>query len=102
MSNVYANRVKALQELMKRENLSAFVVPTADIHFNEYLPECFAHRAFVSGFTGSAGVLIVLANAAHLFTDGRYWLQAEQELIGSGIVLEKQSSQHNFSNFLAR
>lgn len=100
MSNVYANRVKALQELMKRENLSAFVVPTADIHFNEYLPECFAHRAFVSGFTGSAGVLIVLANTAHLFTDGRYWLQAEQELIGSGIVLEKQSSQHNFSNFL--
>ena len=102
MQNVYASRVKALQELMRAANLNAFVVPTADIHFNEYLPECFAHRAFVSGFTGSAGTLVVLENSAHLFTDGRYWLQANSELKGSGIALEKQSREHSFVKFLAK
>ncbi len=102
MQNVYASRVKALQELMKAANLNAFVVLTADIHFSEYLPECFAHRAFVSGFTGSAGTLVVLENAAYLFTDGRYWLQAQGELKGSGIVLEKQSREHSFVNFLSK
>ena len=71
------SQVKALQELMKRANLNAFVIPTADIHASEYVPECFADRAFVSGFTGSAGTLVVLENAAHLFTDGRYHLLAQ-------------------------
>lgn len=100
--NIYAERVKPLQELMKRANLSAFVIPTADIHASEYVPKCFADRAFVSGFTGSAGVLVVLENSAHLFTDGRYWLQAEKELASSGIELEKQSPQHTYPKFLCQ
>lgn len=100
--SIYAKRVKALQELMKRANFSAFVVPTADIHANEYVPECFADRAFVSGFTGSAGVLVVLADSAHLFTDGRYWLQAQKELERSGIALEKQTREHTYPKFLCQ
>lgn len=100
--NIHAERIKALQTLMKRANLGAFVIPTADIHASEYVPECFADRAFVSGFTGSAGVLVVLAKSAHLFTDGRYYLQAQNELLGSGIELERQSPQHTYPKFLCK
>ncbi len=102
MANVYASRVKALQKLMKRAKLQAFIVPTADIHFDEYLPECFTHRAFMSGFTGSAGTLVVLENSAHLFTDGRYWLQAQSELKGTGVVLERQTPTHTYAEFLTQ
>lgn len=100
--SIHAERVKALQESIKRANFSAFVIPTADIHTSEYVPECFADRAFVSGFTGSAGVLVVLASSAHLFTDGRYWLQAQKELERSGIVLEKQTREHTYPKFLCQ
>lgn len=96
------SQVKALQELMKRANLNAFVIPTADIHASEYVPKCFADRAFVSGFTGSAGTLVVLENTAHLFTDGRYHLQAQKELARSGITLQKQSPQHTYPKFLCQ
>lgn len=100
--NIYATRIKTLQELMKKANLNAFIVPSADVHFNEYLPKCFTDRAFMSGFTGSAGTLIVLENEAHLFTDGRYWLQAQKELTGSLIKLQKQSLEHNYPKFLSQ
>lgn len=100
--NIYATRIKTLQELMKKANLNAFIVPSADIHFNEYLPKCFTDRAFMSGFTGSAGTLIVLENEAHLFTDGRYWLQAQKELTGSLIKLQKQSLEHSYPKFLSQ
>lgn len=100
--NIYAARIKTLQELMKKANLNAFIVPSADVHFNEYLPKCFTDRAFMSGFTGSAGTLIVLENEAHLFTDGRYWLQAQKELTGSLIKLQKQSLEHSYPKFLSQ
>lgn len=100
--NIYATRIKTLQELMKKANLNAFIVPSADVHFNEYLPKCFTDRAFMSGFTGSAGTLIVLENEAHLFTDGRYWLQAQKELTGSLIKLQKQSLEHSYPKFLSQ
>lgn len=98
--SIYDERIKTLQGLMKKANLSAFIMPSADIHFNEYLPECFMDRAFMSGFTGSAGTLIVLENEAHLFTDGRYWLQAEKELSQSAITLQKQTKEHTYPKFL--
>lgn len=100
--SIYDERIKRLQGLMKKANLSAFIVPSADIHFNEYLPECFMDRAFMSGFTGSAGTLIVLENKAHLFTDGRYWLQAEKELSQSAISLQKQTKEHTYPKFLSQ
>ena len=100
--NIYAGRIKTLQDLMKKHHLDAFIILSTDIHGNEYLPKCFAHRAFISGFTGSAGTLVVLKNSAHLFTDGRYWLQAQKELLGSDITLQKQSSQHTYPKFLSK
>ena len=95
-ANVFAGRVESLQRLMKSRNLRAFIVPSNDIHNNEYLPECFKDRAFMSGFSGSAGTLVVREKSAHLFTDGRYKIQAKIELKGSGIALEKDTDYVRF------
>lgn len=76
-----------LRQLMQKKGLSAYLVPSTDAHDSEYLPECFRRRAYMSGFTGSAGDLLVLSNKAGLWTDGRYFLQAAQQLKGSGIKL---------------
>lgn len=73
-------RLARVRELMRREGLDAWVVPTADPHQSEYVPTCWRRREWISGFTGSAGTAIVLAERAVLFTDSRYWLQAAQEL----------------------
>lgn len=89
--NIFAKRIKSLQKLMRAQNLRAFIVPSNDIHSNEYLPECFKDRAFMSGFSGSSGTLVVCENSAHLFTDGRYKIQAKNELKGSKIALEKDA-----------
>ena len=96
-ANVFAKRVESLQKLISARNLRAFIVPSNDIHNNEYLPECFKDRAFMSGFSGSAGTLVVCEKSAHLFTDGRYKIQAKIELKGSGIALEKDA---DFARFL--
>jgi len=74
---------------MKRQGIDACVVPSADPHMSEYLPARWMGREWLSGFKGSAGTLIVTANFAGLWTDGRYWSQAENELSGSGIELMK-------------
>jgi len=84
-----AEKVKALRALMKKQKLGAYYVPSADPHLSEYLPECWKRRAWLSGFTGSAGDLLVGARKAGLWTDGRYFLQAEMQLEGSGIDLMK-------------
>ncbi|KZO98526.1 Creatinase/aminopeptidase [Calocera viscosa TUFC12733] len=75
-------RLRVLREFMKRpeNNVQAYVVPSEDQHASEYLADCDARRAFISGFTGSAGCAVVTLDTAHLFTDGRYFLQAEQQL----------------------
>ncbi|TKX28675.1 Xaa-Pro aminopeptidase [Campylobacter sp. MIT 12-5580] len=100
--SIYASRIKALQTSMKKEKISAFVVLSSDIHFNEYLPACAKQRAFLSGFTGSAGTLVVLENEALLFADGRYHLQALKELEGSGIRLEKLSPTNSYISYLSK
>ena len=82
-------KVAALRKLMKRARVDAYYVPSADPHQSEYLPEDWKHRAWLSGFTGSMGELLVGARKAGLWTDGRYFLQACQELTGSGIDLMK-------------
>lgn len=84
------DRVEALREQMRAKGLSAYIVPSTDPHLSEYLPACWERRAFVSGFTGSAGDVVVTLDDAGLWTDGRYFLQAEQQLVGSGITLFKQ------------
>jgi Xaa-Pro aminopeptidase len=78
-----------LREAMRVKNIDFYLIPTDDFHGSEYVGDYFKCRAFVSGFTGSAGTLLVGAENAYLWTDGRYFLQAEAQLAGSGITLMK-------------
>ncbi len=80
-------KVSALRKLMKKHKVDAYYVPSADPHMSEYLPECWKHRAWLSGFTGSAGEVVIGMKKAGLWTDGRYFLQGSMELKGSGIDL---------------
>lgn len=82
-------RLAALRAVMKEQNVQAVIIPTSDFHDTEYVCEHFAARAYFSGFTGSAGTLVVLQDGGGLWTDGRYFIQAARQLEGSGIVLEK-------------
>ncbi len=82
-------KLKQLRELMAREGISACYIPTSDFHDSEYVGEYFKGRAWLSGFSGSAGVLVVTMDEAHLWTDGRYFIQAEEQLAGSTIHLMK-------------
>ena len=81
------DRIKAFRARMEEENMAAVIVPTADSHASEYLADYFKTRQWLCGFTGSAGTLVVGQEEAALFTDGRYFIQAEKELEGSGVTL---------------
>jgi Xaa-Pro aminopeptidase len=91
-------RLARLREAMAREGLAAYIVPSSDPHLSEYPPERWEGRQWLSGFTGSAGTLVVTGDFAGLWTDSRYWSQAEVQLAGSGIALMKiagaQQAQH--------
>lgn len=87
MNDVIQNRLKDLRSTMMQQGLSACYISTADYHLSEYVGDHFKFRAWLSGFTGSAGTLVVLKSKAGLWTDGRYFLQAENELAGTGIDL---------------
>lgn len=78
-----------LRRVMAERNIDACLIPTTDFHNSEYVNDYFKSREFISGFTGSAGTLVVTAKEAKLWTDGRYFLQAAAELDGSGIDLMK-------------
>lgn len=80
-------RIEQLRQRMKQEKIDLYYIPTADFHQSEYVGEYFKCREYMSGFTGSAGSLVVTKEEACLFTDGRYHIQAEQELKNSGIHL---------------
>ena len=84
-----AGRIASLRAAMQRHGLAAWIVPTSDPHLSEYLPEHWQGRQWLSGFTGSAGTLVVTARFAGVWVDSRYWLQAEAELAGSGIEAMK-------------
>lgn len=82
-------QLQALRDVMAEHKIDAYLIPTDDFHGSEYVGEHFACRKYVSGFTGSAGTLLVFPQWAGLWTDGRYFLQAEAELKDSGIRLMK-------------
>lgn len=82
-------RLNKLRKLMEEKNIDIYMVPTADFHNSEYVGEYFEAREYLSGFSGSAGTLLVTKDHAGLWTDGRYFLQAESQLVGSGIELYK-------------
>ncbi|MFC0338135.1 Xaa-Pro aminopeptidase [Kushneria avicenniae] len=82
-------RVHALRQIMTQRNLDAWLVPSSDPHLSEYLPGHWQGREWLTGFTGSVGTLLVTHDFAGLWVDSRYWVQAEQELRGSGIEMMK-------------
>ena len=84
---IIEDRLGALRRLMKERNLSAYIIPTEDFHSSEYVGEYFKAREYMSGFTGSAGTLVVLPDHAALWTDGRYFIQAAEQLKDSTIML---------------
>ncbi len=81
-----------LRSFMKREGLDAYIITGSDPHGSEYPPSGWRTREWISGFTGSAGTVVVTSSEAGLWTDFRYWIQAPQELKGSGIALFKDGS----------
>ncbi len=83
-------RIHALRELMARRGINAFIVPSTDPHSGEYVPEHWKCRRWISGFTGSAGTAVITDHSAALWTDSRYFLQAADQLAGSGIELMKE------------
>lgn len=82
-----SGRLSALRHEMEREHIDIYIIPSEDYHQSEYVGEYFKVREFISGFTGSAGTAVITPDKAGLWTDGRYFIQAEQELAGTGIIL---------------
>lgn len=89
MSNAINERLRALRTIMQREHLCAFIFPSTDPHNGEYVPEHWEGRKWISGFTGSAGTAVVTMNAAALWTDSRYFIQAADELKDTEFQLMK-------------
>ena len=82
-------RLKKLHEMLKKEEIDYYLIPTADFHNSEYVGDYFKVREHFSGFTGSNGTLIVSEKEDALWTDGRYFIQAASEIEGTGVKLMK-------------
>ncbi|UYW00582.1 aminopeptidase P family protein [Flavobacterium agricola] len=90
----HIEKLAAIRQLMQTKKIDAYIIPSSDPHISEYLPEHYRCIAWVSGFTGSAGTLVITQNFAGLWTDSRYFVQANQQLAGSGFELVKLKVQH--------
>ena len=86
-------RIAALRARMKETGIDAYLIPTDDFHGSEYVGEYFKCRKYITGFTGSAGTAVIMQDMAGLWTDGRYFIQAANQLAGSGIDLMKQGQE---------
>ena len=87
--SIIKERINNIRQIMRESNINAVIIPTGDPHISEYPPEYWCTREWISGFTGSAGTMIITYDKAVLRTDGRYYIQAEQQLKGTGIKLQK-------------
>lgn len=87
------NRLGALRGEMRKEGMDFYLIPTADFHNSEYVGDYFKVREYFSGFTGSNGTLLIWQDGAGLWTDGRYFIQAEKELMGTGIDLFRMAEE---------
>jgi Xaa-Pro aminopeptidase len=83
------SNLEKIRDIMKKNNINYYIIPSSDSHQSEYVADYFKGREFISGFTGSAGTLLIGHQDAYLWTDGRYFIQAEKELRGTGISLMK-------------
>lgn len=84
-------RIEKLRSLMKENKIDAYIIPSFDAHQSEYVADHWKGRQWISGFTGSAGTVVITLDDAGLWTDGRYYIQAEKQLEGSGIRLFKMA-----------
>ncbi|MCR2115258.1 aminopeptidase P family protein [Campylobacter upsaliensis] len=100
--NIFAKRVGKLREAMQEKGLDAYLVVSADPHLSEYLSDYYKVKDYLSGFQGSVGTLVFTQKEAYLWVDGRYWLQAQKQLKGSGIALQKQNKDNTFQNWLKK
>ncbi len=89
MKTQIVDRLSALRKVMKEQHISAYIIPTTDPHMSEYPGACWKYRVWISGFTGSFGTVVVTLDKAGLWTDSRYFLQAEDQLAGTGIDVYK-------------
>lgn len=89
-----AERLNALRFLMSEKDIHAYFITSSDPHMSEYVPDRWTSRQWISGFDGSAGTVVVTGNKAGLWTDSRYFLQAEKQLLGSGIELFKMGTEN--------
>ena len=85
----YISRLEALRNVMNTAGVYALYIPCGDFHMSEYISDHFKCREYISGFDGSNGEMIITSSDAYLWTDGRYFLQAEAQLEGTGIMLMK-------------
>ena len=99
--NTIKSRIENLRKLMKRDNIDAYIVLSDDFHSSEYVGDYFKCREFITGFTGSAGTAVFTEKEAGLWTDGRYYLQAEEQLKGTGIDLYKMENTLTIKEFLS-
>ena len=88
-----SSRLQALRQEMALRNISVYIVPTADFHESEYVGSYFKARKYITGFTGSAGTAVITMTEAGLWTDGRYFIQAEEQLEGTTVTLYKMGEE---------
>ncbi|WP_332842872.1 aminopeptidase P family N-terminal domain-containing protein [Paraclostridium sp. AKS73] len=88
-----SGRLESLRKYMGEYKIDAYIIPSSDNHQSEYVGDYFKSRAYISGFTGSAGTLVVTMDEAGLWTDGRYFIQAENQLKNTGIKLFKMGEE---------
>jgi Xaa-Pro aminopeptidase len=82
-------KIAKLRDLMKERGIDLYLIPTDDFHSSEYVGEHFKARSFITGFTGSAGTAVITLEEAHLWADGRYFVQAAKQIAGSEVILER-------------
>lgn len=90
MNSIINERIAALRAHIAKENIQAFIIPSTDPHLSEYVAPHWQSREWISGFTGSAGTVVITAKEAGLWTDSRYFLQADRQIEGTGIALYKE------------
>ncbi|WP_270089453.1 aminopeptidase P family protein [Sphingobacterium sp. SYP-B4668] len=100
----HIEKLTAIRSLMKQQGIDGYIIPSSDPHISEYLPERYKCIEWASGFTGSAGTLAITQDFAGLWTDSRYFVQAEEQLAGSGFELVKLKVQGNaeYAEWLAQ
>lgn len=98
--NPHKQRLEQLKASMKEAQVDAYIIPMSDPHLSEYIPSFWKEIEWLCGFSGSAGTLLITQGEASLWTDGRYWLQAQKQLQNSGFVLQKASKDHTYTSHL--